>query len=136
MAKRRSLDDALTPEEQAFLDKGTNPPSKAKPKATSKPKPKPKAKPTTRKEEPAMASPAIKEDFTQRNEPPVQQAQMMSGFSMPGVVSLNTRIDPEISAALLTASMQRKIQRQQPFTQQDIVAEALRMWLKSHGFLN
>lgn len=135
MAKRRSLDDALTPEEQAFLDKGTNPPSKAKPKATSKPKPKPKAKPTTRKEEPAMARPAMKEDFTQRNEAPVQQAPMMAGFSMPGVVSLNTRIDPEISAALLTASMQRKIQRQQPFTQQDIVAEALRMWLKSEGYL-
>ena len=130
MAKRRSLDDALTPEEQAFLDKGTNPPSKAKPK------PKPKTKPTTRKEDPAMARPAIKEDFTQRNEAPVQQAPMMSGFSMPGVVSLNTRIDPEISAALLTASMQRKIQRQQPFTQQDIVAEALRDWLRKHGLLN
>ncbi len=83
-----------------------------------------------------MARPAIKEDFTQRNEAPVQQAPMMSGFSMPGVVSLNTRIDPIISAALLTASMQRKIQRQPPFTQQDIVAEALQMWLKSHGYLN
>ena len=135
MAKRRSLDDALTPEEQAFLDKGSNTPSKAKPKAASRPKPKPKEKPTTRKEEPVMARPAIKEDFTQRIEPPVQQSPMMSGFSMPGVVSLNTRIDPEISAALLTASMQRKIQRQQPFTQQDIVAEALRMWLKSQGYL-
>ncbi len=82
-----------------------------------------------------MASPALKEDFTQRNEIPVQQAPVMSGFPLPGMMPLNTRIDPEISAALLTASMQRKIQRMQPFTQQDIVAEALRMWLKANGFM-
>lgn len=132
MAKRRSLDDALTPEEQAFMDKGTPAPSRVK--ASSKQKP--KEEPTTRKEEPAMAArPAMKEDFTHRSDAPVQPAPMMPGFSVPGVVSLNTRIDPEISAALLTASMQRKIQRQQPFTQQDIVAEALRMWLTSYGFL-
>jgi len=55
---------------------------------------------------------------------------------MPGVVSLNTRIDPENSAALLTASMQRKIQRLQPFTQQDIVAEALRDWLQKNGLIS
>lgn len=135
MAKRRSLDDALTPEEQAFLDKGSNTPSQAQAKTASKQKPKPKAKPTSRKEEPIMARPAMKEDFTPRNEAATQQAPLMPGFSMPGVVSLNTRIDPEISAALLTASMQRKIQRQQPFTQQDIVAEALRDWLRKHGFM-
>lgn len=82
-----------------------------------------------------MARPAMKEDFTQMNDAPMQQAPTMAGFAMPGVVSLNTRIDPEISAALLTASMQRKIQRMQPFTQQDIVAQALRMWLKTNGFL-
>jgi len=53
---------------------------------------------------------------------------------MPGVVSLNVRIEPHISTALLRASMERKIQRLSPFTQQDIVAEALALWLKTHGF--
>ena len=134
MTKRRSLDDALTPEEQAFLDNGSTTPSHARARASSEPRPKPKS--TTTKEEPVMARPALKDDFTQGISTPILPAPTLAGFSMPGVVSLNTRIEPEISAALLTASMQRKIQRQQPFTQQDIVAEALRMWLKSHGYLN
>lgn len=52
-----------------------------------------------------------------------------------GVMALNTRISAEISTALLTASMQRKLQRQNPFTQQDIVAEALSDWLRKHGYM-
>ena len=54
---------------------------------------------------------------------------------MAGAVSLNVRIEPEISTALLRASMDRKIQRLDPFTQRDIVAEALAEWLKNHGYL-
>lgn len=129
MVKRRSLDDALTPEEQAFLDAGAAKSSSRKPPARSKPKT------TTRKEETVMARPATKEDFTPRTEFPIQPAPAQPSFSVPGVVSLNTRIEPEISAALLTASMQRKIQRLQPFTQQDIVAEALRDWLRKHSYM-
>jgi hypothetical protein len=132
VVKRRSLDDALTPEEQAFLNKGASTPSKAKKKSPAK---KPKPKPTPKQEETVMARPAVKEEFSSQPIAPVQQPHIAAGFSMPGVVSLNTRIDPEISAALLTASMQRKIQRLQPFTQQDIVAEALRDWLRKNGFL-
>lgn len=56
-------------------------------------------------------------------------------FTMAGAVSLNVRIEPEISTALLRASMDRKIQRLDPFTQRDIVAEALAEWLKKHGYL-
>jgi len=133
VVKRRSLDDALTPEEQAFLDKGSLAPAKAKKKPASNPKT--KSPPITRKEETVMARPALKEEPPQQFTPPVQPPHGLTGFSVPGVVSLNTRIDPEISAALLTASMQRKIQRLQPFTQQDIVAEALRDWLRRNGFL-
>lgn len=55
--------------------------------------------------------------------------------AMSGVMALNTRISAEISTALLTASMQRKLQRQNPFTQQDIVAEALSDWLRKHGYM-
>lgn len=132
MVKRRSLDDALTPEEQAFLNTGAPTPAKPKQKASAK---KPKPKPTPKEEETVMARPAVKEEFAPRHSAPSPQPQIPGGFSVPGVVSLNTRIDPEISAALLTASMQRKIQRLQPFTQQDIVAEALRDWLRKNGFL-
>lgn len=131
MAKRRSLDDALSPEEQAFLNKGT--PAQPKPKPKSKPKTKPN--PTTRKEEPAMPREALKQEFIPQ--PPMPAPAMGAGqsFQMAGVVSLNVRIEPEISTALLRASMERKIQRLDPFTQRDIVAEALASWLKANGYL-
>lgn len=61
----------------------------------------------------------------QLNPPPV----------MTGLVGLNTRVDPAISAALLRASMERKIQRQQRSAVQDIVAEALTHWLTERGYL-
>jgi hypothetical protein len=124
VVKRRTLGDGLSPEEEAFLN-----PTKASPKQ----KPKPKA--TKRKEESPMANPAIKQQPTPQ--PPIQAAPaaMNPQFSMPGVMSLNTRISAEISTALLTASMQRKIQRQSPFTQQDILAEALTDWLRKAGYL-
>jgi hypothetical protein len=49
------------------------------------------------------------------------------------VVSLNGRIEPEISTALLRVSMERKIQRLDPFTQPDLVAAALASWLTANG---
>jgi hypothetical protein len=52
----------------------------------------------------------------------------------PVPIPLNTRIYREISTALLTASMQRKIQRHTTFTQQDIVTEAVTDWLRKHGY--
>lgn len=124
MVKRRTLGDGLSPEEEAFLN-----PAKPAPKQKQKPKA------TKRKEESPMAHTAIKQQPTPQ--PPIQAAPaaMNPQFSMPGVMSLNTRISAEISTALLTASMQRKIQRQSPFTQQDIVAEALTDWLKKAGYL-
>ncbi|TLD71460.1 hypothetical protein FEM03_08010 [Phragmitibacter flavus] len=126
MVKRRTLGDGLTPEEEAFLNPGKSAPKK-------KDKPTPKA--TKRKEESPMAQTAIQQQPV--SPPPVQAAPaaLNPQFAMPGVMSLNTRISAEISTALLTASMQRKIQRLHPFTQQDIVAEALTVWLHKEGYL-
>ncbi|WP_395745102.1 hypothetical protein [Prosthecobacter sp.] len=129
MVKRRSLDDALSPEEQAFLNKGMP----AEPMSKAKPKPKPKQ--TTRKEEPPMAKPALKQEFIPQAPMPAPAIGAGQSFTMAGVVSLNVRIEPEISTALLRASMERKIQRLDPFTQRDIVAEALALWLKANGYL-
>jgi hypothetical protein len=121
VAKRRSLDDALTPEEEAFL-KLTTPNQQSI-------KPKPKKK----KESPPMSRPAIKEDFapdeSAASSNPVQ-------YSLVGTGSINARIDPAIATALLRASVERRIERQAPSTQRDIIAEALSDWLKKHGHLN
>jgi len=82
-----------------------------------------------------MASPALKKDFAQPSSAPMPPSTALPQFTMAGAVSLNVRIEPEISTALLRASMDRKIQRLDPFTQRDIVAEALAEWLKKHGYL-
>lgn len=82
-----------------------------------------------------MASPALKKDFAQPSSSLMPPSTALPQFTMAGAVSLNVRIEPEISTALLRASMDRKIQRLDPFTQRDIVAEALAEWLKKHGYL-
>jgi hypothetical protein len=122
VVKRRSLDDALTPEEEAFL-RLTAP---IKQQSTQ---PKPKKK----KESPPMPRPAIKEDFA-----PDESAASNNPaqYSIVGTGSINARIDPAIATALLRASVERRIKRQAPSTQRDIIAEALSAWLKKHGHLN
>lgn len=82
-----------------------------------------------------MANPALKQDYASRPHPSEVSAPALPQFTMAGAVSLNVRIEPEISTALLRASMDRKIQRLDPFTQRDIVAEALAAWLKMNGYL-
>ena len=122
MVKRRSLDDALTPEEEAFLKLTT--PTKQQ---STKPEPKKK------KESPPMPRPAVKENFV-----PDESAASNNPaqYSIVGTGSINARIDPAIATALLRASVERRIERKAPSTQRDIIAEALSDWLKKHGHLN
>ena len=116
MVKRRSLDDALTPEQQAFLESGT-------------PKPAKKPKPKKEKETVPMNRPATKEQFSP------EPTSKHSTPTFVGSFALNTRLDPELSHALLRASMDRKLARAQIATQRDIANEALADWLKKHGYL-
>jgi hypothetical protein len=51
-----------------------------------------------------------------------------------GVVSMTFRLAPEIPAALLRAAVERKVRKQKPFTQQEIVSDAIKQWLKANGF--
>lgn len=53
----------------------------------------------------------------------------------PGLSSLTIRVPREVPPALLLASMDRKLQRRRPWTQQGIVAEAITGWLRQHGYL-
>lgn len=50
-----------------------------------------------------------------------------------GSVSMTFRLPSELSARLLRASLERKLSRRKPFTQQDIVAEALVLWFAKQG---
>ena len=126
MVKRRSLDDALTPEEQEFMERGT-----AK-------KPKSKPNPKKRKESPPMARAALKDEFINIIPQPPAPPQELPRVPpvAPGLVNLTTRVHPALNAALIRASMDRRMERRERGTMQDIVAEALTEWLKKAGYLN
>ena len=48
---------------------------------------------------------------------------------------MSIRVPAGLMEALLRAASERKIKRQRPFTQQEIVADALSTWLKRGGYL-
>ena len=49
-------------------------------------------------------------------------------------VTLTVRLESDIVAALVRASGERKIRQETPYTQQDIISEALKQWLYEAGF--
>ena len=121
MKTKRTLNDVLqselAPEARAFLDAGS-----------------PQAQPTPRvSESPAPVSPhsgeasslsaAVAEEFPT----PVPTASQSA---------ITVRLPAELPAALLRVAFERRLKRQRPFTQQEIVAEALRDWLERHGWRN
>ncbi len=53
-----------------------------------------------------------------------------------GLVSLTVRVPRIVPPGLLLASVDRKLKRQRPWTQQELVAEALTQWLQQHGYLS
>jgi hypothetical protein len=48
---------------------------------------------------------------------------------------LSCRLPHHVAQSLLRASLERKLQRMRPWTQQEIMAEALTGWLRKQGFL-
>lgn len=50
-----------------------------------------------------------------------------------GTVSMTFRLPSELCARLLRVSLDRKLKRRKPFTQQDIMAAALAVWLKNQA---
>ena len=56
-------------------------------------------------------------------------------YTLAGTGSINARIDPTITKALIRASMERRIAGETPSTHRDIIAEALSGWLRARGYL-
>lgn len=48
-------------------------------------------------------------------------------------VSMTFRLPADLPGRLVQVSAERKVRREAPFSQQDIVAEALRKWLATHA---
>ena len=49
-------------------------------------------------------------------------------------ITLTVRLEPDVAAALAHAAATRKMAQNAPYTQQDIVGEALKQWLREAGF--
>jgi len=53
-----------------------------------------------------------------------------------GLAQLSIRLPAEIPQMLLRVSLDRKLKHAKPWTQQDIVAEAMMQWFKRNGCLD
>ena len=58
-----------------------------------------------------------------------------SKVSPVGLIPVTIRLRPEIAGALKRASLERQLSGEEPFTQQDIVEQALEPWLREEGYL-
>jgi hypothetical protein len=52
-----------------------------------------------------------------------------------GLIPVTVRLRPEIAGALKRASLERQLQGEELYTQQDIVEQALEPWLREEGYL-
>ena len=50
-----------------------------------------------------------------------------------GTVSMTFRLPSELSSRLMRASVERKLKRERPFSQQDIITQALAQWLERNS---
>ena len=56
-----------------------------------------------------------------------------AGPAVEGIISITVRLPASLPLQLLRASVERKLRRKHPFTQQDIVAAALQQWLTQNA---
>lgn len=68
----------------------------------------------------------------QPNASPITPAGDLPG-PVQGTVSMTFRLPADLSARLIRVSAERKVRRERPFSQQDMVTEALFDWLRQHG---
>ncbi|HYZ74694.1 MAG TPA: hypothetical protein VE641_16565, partial [Chthoniobacterales bacterium] len=107
--QRRSLIGSLSEEERAFVEAG-------KPQSTRKTVP-PVQQPVATEEQPVQKRPAPAKKL-----PP-------STALPPVLVSQTYRLPADLVKELIKVAVSRKLDRTAPWSQQDIVAEAIRDWL-------
>ena len=58
-----------------------------------------------------------------------------AGVTPVGLIPVTVRLRPEVAGALKRASLERQLDGDDLFTQQDLVEQALEPWLRSQGYL-
>lgn len=77
-----------------------------------------------------------KENTANDGADPKPKAKRSSRFKPIGLIPVTVRLQPEIAGALKRASLERELDGEEVFTQQDIVEQALAPYLKRAGFLD
>ena len=132
MANRRALIEGLNPDEDIDLDPaeefiaGRKPRKAAKPAAPAPKTRQPEFTPP-HEADPLPAPPALPRSLT------AHVAPATSPLTGVGRVPVGARVRTELAAALKRASLERQLQGIQPNSMQDILEEALELWLHKHG---
>jgi hypothetical protein len=86
----------------------------------------------------ATAQPAVAAEKGSQARPELRVRQVEEFAAEPeaGLVALTVRVARTVPPGLLLASVDRKLKRLRPWTQQEIVTEAIHLWLKNHGYLS
>lgn len=97
--------------------------------------------PKSQTEKPSVTVDAVKvqstpsfrqpEEIQRQTKPKIEKGR---GETQVSLTSVNFRLPANIPPGLFKASSDRKLKKLYPFTQQDIVSEALTDWLKKNGY--
>ena len=126
--KRKSLIEAVSPEARDFIQAGTPKPQFAQPhleRAEGESSPTPVPEPLK-----TAIDPPEKEQII----PPLARIvhQPAAEIPLPVLVPQTFRLPQLLVEDLARAAIERKIKRRKPWSQQDIVAEAIKEWLRKH----
>jgi hypothetical protein len=112
--------ESISAEEREFIEAG-KPQRLTAPSVREEPSPTPKDEAPTAKEE----APAPRKSAAPRKSPTVTAPPAV-------LVSQTYRLPADLIKELTMTAVARKLERTPPWSQQDIVAEALREWLHKH----
>ena len=120
--KRKSLIEAVSPEVRDFIEAGT---------------PKPQFVQTQPERAEGEASPALLPEPPKTVNDPAEKKQILrqpaDEIPSPVLVPQTFRLPQRLIEDLARAAIERKIKRRRPWSQQDIVAEAIKEWLRKHA---
>ena len=128
MANRRALIEGLNPDEEIDPDAAEQFISGRKPRPAAKATaPAPQA--AQRQHNPPPASPALPHSLASASAP--------TPFHLAGAprVAIGARVRPDLAGALKHASLDRQLKGIEPYAVQEILEEALELWLHKHGLL-
>jgi hypothetical protein len=125
--KRKSLIEAVSPEARDFIEAGTPKPQfvQAQPEGAGE-----EATALVPEQAETVASVERKEIPAPAPAPVVHQSP--AEIPLPVLVPQTFRLPQRLVEDLARAAIERKIKRRKPWSQQDIVAEAIEEWLRKH----